>query len=83
MKMPEGWKLLKVNAEDCIDIQYSDAREVLDLMKEMAEALEECVTAECTGNHETEYEVLRKFKEWGGDIKSPDDFKDSYMGSDD
>lgn len=63
MKMPEGWIFLYKQ-------QYSDHDEVnekydlaLELMKEMAEALEYTIS-DYAMPHEKAENVLEKFKEW-------------------
>ena len=75
MEMPEGWKRLKVLCKSERDMHFETghaARDALDLMKEMAEALEKGLEYEdCPpeGNckiygHDEMRAVLKKFKEW-------------------
>lgn len=82
MEMPEGWNRLKRTAnllgmEDIIWISRQDKDQMLDLMKEIAEALEDIryggsrrsigiVPNRCPqcASEETADEILKKFKEW-------------------
>lgn len=65
--MPEGWKRWKAWAMLEVNIRGMDA---CDLMKEMAEALDDVVNHQCFSGEileETEDKcenILRKFQEW-------------------
>lgn len=74
MEMPEGWKLLDkitnepTNKGACTGWPKKDARKYLDLMEEMAEALETANIHIGGPNGEISFpkvkEALQKFKEW-------------------
>lgn len=68
MEMPEGWKKLYVRGRiieghDCDDIEVVKA---LDLIKEMAEALEyyEKESWKLTAENNPANQVLKKFRSW-------------------
>lgn len=65
MEMPEGWRILKDHSDHSSGISYLS--EALDLMKEMAEALEQAEGA-FTHNWAIDWnditKVLQKFREW-------------------
>lgn len=59
MEMPEGWNRLKEFTD------YDEwLPEALDLMKEMAEALEKCVESPDPNIFMPAGRALHKFKEW-------------------
>lgn len=58
MEMPEGWRKLNADLNDAGKMIWPDEYlKALDLMKEMAEALED-------GDQYNRTAILKKFKEW-------------------
>ena len=72
MELPEGWKRLGKAYHAAYKVSPQDARDIFDayfLMKEMAEALENCSRPEKEFRdefHQRDYvlSILKKFKEW-------------------
>lgn len=68
MEMPEGWKQLycpiEMSDSCAVILKPSEARAICDLMKEMAEALEEFATSSEDNYTNSADQVLKKFKKW-------------------
>lgn len=72
MEMPEGWNRLREQIDSGLDIPHSEEIFMLNLMKEMAEALENTLNldgaildgSECYQRRMKLENVLKKFKEW-------------------
>ena len=65
MEMPEGYKkILAANKYGGLGVMFSyeGTNTILDLMKEMAEALE--LQSQWTTLTDEGYAILKKFKEW-------------------